>query len=387
MRYLWQHLEQILAEYDAKTPLHHFLKSYFKKYPKLGSRDRRGLSDAVYAWYRAGKSIQGGDDNPAIQRLAAMYLCGLRPKAFISFFPESWIENTAGLGDRIAILQEEGLSIEPARIFPGAETLLSAGISDLEWQHSMLRQPGLFLRIRNDRTDVAARLQRAGIAFEWLSETCMALPNGTDVAPLLRPESYVVQDASSQATGRFLTASAGELWWDCCSGAGGKSLLLKDANPSVSLLATDVRQSILNNLKDRFRLYHHTLNRTAVLDASDAATSAETIAGRRFDGIICDVPCTGSGTWSRTPESCYFFDRASIAEYATKQQAILRNAGRYIKADGKIVYITCSVFRQENEDVIETIAAEGNLRIESAELINGLSGGADALFVAVLRSA
>jgi 16S rRNA (cytosine967-C5)-methyltransferase len=106
---------------------------------------------------------------------------------------------------------------------------------------------------------------------------------------------------------------------------------------------------------------------------------------RRFDGIICDVPCTGSGTWARTPESCYFFKTDSIAEYAQRQAAILRNAGTYLKENGKIIYITCSVFRAENEEVIESIAAEGALQIKSAELINGLSIGADALFAAELR--
>src|SRR5690606_25062975 len=124
-----------------------------------------------------------------------------------------------------------------------------------------------------------------------------------------------------------------------------------------------------------------------VLDASDEAATRNQLGDRRFDGIICDVPCTGSGTWARTPESCFYFDQAAIAAYAKKQQAILRNAGRYLKPDGRIVYITCSVFRAENEDVIESITAEGGLRIASAGLINGLPTGADALFAAELRPA
>jgi 16S rRNA (cytosine967-C5)-methyltransferase len=96
------------------------------------------------------------------------------------------------------------------------------------------------------------------------------------------------------------------------------------------------------------------------------------------------VPCTGSGTWARTPESCYFFHAASVADYARRQEAILRNACAYLKEDGRIIYITCSVFRAENEDVIEAVAAQGHMKIISAGLINGLPSGADALFAAEL---
>jgi len=386
MRYLWQHIEQILLQYDGSLPLHHFLKIYFKKHPKLGSRDRRGLGDAVYAWYRAGKSIIPDEHGSEMRWLAAMYLCGLRPKAFVSFFPANWNEELSDPQDRISLLQQEGFSIQPELIIP-QDVPLSAGIAESEWHMAMLRQPGLFLRIRNDRNDVSSKLQRAEIPFEWLSDTCLTLPNGTNVEPLLRPESYVVQDASSQSTGRFLEAAPGEHWWDCCSGAGGKSLMLKDARPDVQLLATDLRQSILNNLKERFRLYHHSLPEMAVLDAADGAATASAVGTRRFDGIICDVPCTGSGTWARTPESCYFFDPASIADYSHRQQAILRNACRYLNPEGRIIYITCSVFRAENEDVVEAIAAECNMKIINTGLINGLSSGADALFAAELRPA
>src|SRR5690349_21302878 len=112
MQYLWQHLENILSAYDGKLPLHHFLKGYFKANPKLGSRDRRGLSDAVYSWYRVGKGLDEDGHRMQLKRLAAMQLCGLRPKAFASFFPEEW-----------AILPEGGMlpesfTVKPHNIFP-----------------------------------------------------------------------------------------------------------------------------------------------------------------------------------------------------------------------------------------------------------------------------
>ncbi len=380
MRYLWQHLGQILAQYDGSLPLHHYLKAYFRQHPKLGSRDRRGLSDAVYAWYRAGKALSAQDAPEEQLRLAAMHLCGLRPRAFESFFPASWDPGSA-LSDRIADLKSGSIEYHPERLFPsGIE--LSEGISHDDWQTSLLHQPRLFLRIRGSRTDTERRMKAATISFEWITDTCLALPNATKLEGLLPADSYVVQDASSQATASYLQAQPADSWWDCCSGAGGKSLMLKDATPEVRLLATDVRESILNNLKERFRLYNHHVPTTAVLDAGDPAASMQVLGDQQFDGIICDVPCTGSGTWARTPESCFFFRPDTIESYASRQKAILRNASQFLKPGGRIIYITCSVFRAENEDVIEAITSEGGLRIESAGLINGLPKGADALFAA-----
>jgi 16S rRNA (cytosine967-C5)-methyltransferase len=121
------------------------------------------------------------------------------------------------------------------------------------------------------------------------------------------------------------------------------------------------------------------------LDVGDSAAIKATLVDRRFDGIICDVPCTGSGTWARTPENCYFFDPATVSMYAARQKAILSNAVSYLKEDGRIIYITCSVFRAENEDVVENVADSCGMQVISYGLINGASIGADALFAAELR--
>ncbi len=369
MNYLWQHLEDILQAYDGRLPLHHFLKSYFKGHPKLGSRDRRGLSDAVYAWYRVGKAVSDSRLSTQEQRITAIQLCGLQPKAFEAFFP-----------------QEAPPLVSLSKIFP-YDIPFSKGITADEWQASLLQQPRLFLRIRAKRASVESTLTAKGIPHEWLSDTCLALPNGTKLEGLLPQDAYVVQDASSQATGKFLQGKPGESWWDCCAGAGGKSLLLADSAKVMLHLCTDIRESILQNLAARFQQYHLPIPERRVLDAADAKAVDVLPGKRRFDGIICDVPCTGSGTWARTPEGCYFFNPASLEVYTARQKAILRNACAFLKNGGRLVYITCSVFRAENEDVIESIAPEAGLKIVSAELINGLAIGADELFVSVLKRA
>jgi 16S rRNA (cytosine967-C5)-methyltransferase len=160
--------------------------------------------------------------------------------------------------------------------------------------------------------------------------------------------------------------------------------MLSDNSPGVRLLATDVRESILQNLSARFRQYSLPLPERLVLDASDANVLATALKDRKFQGIICDVPCTGSGTWARTPESCYFFKTETLEHYTSRQQAILRNAAQFLAPGGRLVYITCSVFRAENEDVVNAVAVDNSLKVESVRLINGMPIQADSLFAAVL---
>lgn len=377
MHLLLQHLERILAEYAGGQPLQHFLKEYFRRYPKLGSRDRRGLSDAAYAWFRAGRALSEDSHSVDEKRLAAMQLCGLRPKAFAQFFPEEWTMDNATLPSQFDVKQEA--------IFPFGIPL-SDGVGAEEWRASLLRQPRLFLRIREDSARVEKALQAQEIPHEWLSEHCLCLPNGRKVEGLLPESSYVVQDASSQACGALLRGEHGEEWWDCCAGAGGKSLLLADKTPGISILATDLRGSILQNLAARFRRYRLPMPERKTLDAADAGATIALLGSRHFDGIICDVPCSGSGTWARTPEQAYFFEPKQLEAYSTRQHDILKNAASFLARDGRILYITCSVFRKENEDVVEAVAASEGLRIVSMQLFNGIAQQADCLFAAELRA-
>jgi len=386
MRYLWFHLEQILAQYQGAVPLHHFLKNYFKGYPKLGSRDRRGLSDASYAWYRVGHALKPLEKETQELRLAALFLCGLKPRAIEASFPVDWDIADSDYRMRIRFLESQGFVVNLQAIFQYPISF-SDGISADVWRQSMLRQPRLFLRIRRQHFKIEALLKDATIGFEWISSDCLALPNGCSVEKFLQQNTYVIQDASSQETGLyFTTQSTGEAWWDCCSGAGGKSLMLVDKFPGVRLLATDVRQNILQNLKERFELYGIKSPECKVLDCTDPLAMAHFMKGRqRFDGIICDVPCSGSGTWARTPENCFFFHLEQLKDYSDRQARILSNAAQYLKPSGSIYYITCSVFEAENEQVIHTVLEEGKLQLISMNLMNGIDNGADSLFLAVLK--
>jgi 16S rRNA (cytosine967-C5)-methyltransferase len=271
-------------------------------------------------------------------------------------------------------------------LFPH-DIALSDGIERDEWLRSMLVQPDLFIRLRKDKKKAEALLAQQELPYSISSGNCVALPNGAKIESILPADSYVVQDASSQATGDYFKPKKNEEWWDCCCGAGGKSLLLKDAEPTVRLTVSDRRESILHNLKQRFKLYGHTLPVSLVMDIADSAAVSSALGNRQFDNILCDVPCSGSGTWARTPEQLYFFDPLKVEHYSSLQAAIATNAAVHLKPGGRLIYITCSVFRQENEEVINTVIRNAGLQVNTLQLINGVGIKADSMFISVLQKA
>jgi 16S rRNA (cytosine967-C5)-methyltransferase len=381
MRYIWQHIQIITSTYKGAIPLAHYLKNHFKQHPKLGSRDRKIICEMCYSWYRCEKGIIG---NLLLEEKIALclYLCGSQSKYILPYLPTPLQDVTLLVSERIYANMD---SFYLNAIFPH-DTLMSEGINVTEWLQSMLTQPALFIRIRKNRDKLLAILKENDIAFTQIDEDALMLPNGAQIDKLLLPDSYVVQDLSSQRTGTYFCPQKEAQWLDCCAGAGGKSLLLKDIEDTIKLTVTDRRDSILHNLAQRFKLYHYPQPATHVVDVHNALQLKAILGQKCFDGIICDVPCTGSGTWARTPEQLYFFNPAKLNEISTLQATIAANASAYIKPGGRFIYITCSIFRQENEGVIaQLIKNNTHLTLEEMHLINGINDHADSMFVAVLK--
>lgn len=367
MRYIWQHIQTITDSYNGSVPLAHYLKGYLKQHPKLGSRDRRIISEMAYSWYRASKGLSASLDFEEKMR-QCLKLCRASSKHIETFLP---------------LEQDEAPVFRIDQLFDNTYSF-SDGIGREEWLDSMLTQPRLFIRVRKDLQKIVEILNRHEITHEFVNETCLSLPNGAAVDKLLPEDSYVVQDASSQYTGTFFKPSKGEHWYDSCSGAGGKSLLLKDLQPDIKLTVSDKRDTILHNLHKRFKLYKHNPPASHVVDVSDKKQLANHLGRQRYDRIICDVPCTGSGTWARTPEQLYYFDQSLLATLPALQKQIAVNASAYLNPGGRLFYITCSVLAAENEEVVAGILSETGLKIQQQELINGIGLHADSMFITVL---
>ena len=404
--------KQILQQYKGEEPFSSFLKEFFSGDKKYGSKDRKMISHLCYCYFRLGKSLP---EVPIEERiLIGLFLCSAEPNELLEQTKPEWNQS-------VTLLLEEKCSMLNAQfsmfdVFPWKEEL-TEGIDHIKFSESFFVQPDLFLRVRPGfEKSVKTKLNAAGIKFSEISATCLSLPNATKIEMLIElDKEAVVQDYNSQQSAAFMKSAILNLpagrqglqseikVWDCCAGSGGKSLLAFDINPNVDLTVSDSRESIIRNLKKRFisagvkkySSFVTDLARTHSLPDSYRGTTHLPIAiGTPFDLIICDAPCTGSGTWTRTPEQLCFFDEKKIGQYASLQKKIIANVIPHLKADGYFLYITCSVFKKENEENVDFIKQQFHLDLikiparmtgSDGELLKGYDKKADTLFAALFR--
>lgn len=168
-----------------------------------------------------------------------------------------------------------------------------------------------------------------------------------------RQSEIVIQDEASQLVALFVGRSAKKASriLDCCAAPGGKTLAIADQNPAADITAVDLhahRARLLRKLISRSKPGIQTM----VADATNLPTTQD------FDRVLADVPCSGTGTLSRNPEIKWRLHPKDVSELHNRQVAILRSAIAQTKPAGRVVYSTCSLEKEENEDVLEEILKE-----------------------------
>ena len=146
--------------------------------------------------------------------------------------------------------------------------------------------------------------------------------------------------------------------WDCCAAPGGKTLVLAARHPAADILATDVSPSRLKALAGRMERDPSAAN-VRVAEADASALPAE--AGN-FDLILCDVPCSGTGTLARNPEIRHHLRPSDLARQADRQRALLAGALNRLAPGGKLLYSTCSLEPEENEAVVAAVTLPSGIR-------------------------
>jgi len=371
--------QRILDEYPAETPLSKFLPAFYRLNKQMGSTDRRVASRLVYNYFRLGRALP---DLPADERLfIAEFLCNTQLNSFLQHFKPEWAACIDfSLAEKLAMVKAVHLDFNLDDVFPWTKQL-SAGIDKEEFLRSFFVQPDLFIRVyKGFEAQVKTALATAQIVFKDEGNGCFCLPNGTRLETVI-PNShwFEVQDFSSQQTAQYFKPNKWDYWWDACAASGGKSLLLHDLEPTVKLVVSDIRESILSNLDERFQQAGLTKYQKKLLDLTQ--NNDLLLHDYAFDGIILDAPCTGSGTWGRTPEMISQFDAHKIEFFQRLQQSIARNVTKYLKPAKPLVYITCSVFKAENEDMVYFMVKELGLKLEQQAVLKGYEGKADTMFV------
>ena len=375
--------KQILHSYNGEEPFASFLKKYFSANKKYGSKDRKHIGNLCYCFFRMGKAAMNTSFEEKI--LIGLFLCSDKPNEILGALKPEWDE-------RVSLPVCEKCSMLNAQcsiynVFPWKDEL-SEGIDHEKLCESFCVQPDLFLRLRPGKEKlVMEKLQLAKIDFTMISEACLALPNASKLDEIIAIDrEAVIQDYNSQMTGNFIKSEIvnrkSEISiWDCCAGSGGKSIMAFDIDPTISLTVSDIRESIISNLKKRFTAAGVKNYKSFVVDL---LSNKSAIQNLQSEIIIADVPCTGSGTWSRTPEQLYFFDEKEIEKFATLQKKIVSNVIPQLQPGGTFVYITCSVFKRENEEVVAFIKEKFHLHLKQMEVLKGYDKKADSMFVAVL---
>ena len=374
--------KEVVSNYKGELPLAIWLKQFFATRKQMGSRDRREVSSIVYQYYRLGKSVTCSFE----ERIGiSLFLCRTTSSELLKLLKPEWNDKIdLPLPDKITLLDE----LNQLQIFPFTNEI-QEGIDKARFNLSHLIQPDLFIRIRPDKSQqVKNKLQANGIGFMELSDSCLSISNATSLDTILDVDKEVViQDYSSQQVADLLAPLINSKKtlkvWDCCAASGGKSIMAVDVLGNINLTTSDVRSSIIQNLRKRFERAGITRYQSFV---ADIATDIPQLKGHYFDLIICDAPCTGSGTWGRTPENLVHFKQESIQQFNVLQQKIVSHSMAHLVAGGYFLYITCSVFTAENEAIVAFIQQQfPQLQLVSASIIEGHKKRADTMYAALFR--
>ena len=362
----YQNCATLLFEYDGGTPFHLYLKSCFKENKNWGSTDRKRYRSACYYFWRNAFGVSRQSPEIILQWLQT------------HFTPE--MENL-----------ESNSNYNP---YQSLEQHLSQNITTDILTPWFIKEPLVWLSNGNiTLKGLQGQLIKAGITIEQTHGNAIAVSGQVNLNPWVDNGNAYIQDISSQTAMDWTTqpmaayCHANSDVWDCCAGAGGKSISLLKQYPTTKLTCSDVRSNILENLKQRFQLLG--LKQPDVFIAplngyNDNLNSKD--SNQTYNLILADVPCSGSGTWRRNPENLHYFDPQTIEQFADRQLNIIQNVLPSLAVGGYLVYLTCSVFAGENENNIKQILQSNkNLQLVSEEFCGGIDLQGDFIYRSVLQ--
>ena len=239
-----------------------------------------------------------------------------------------------------------------------AVKIVSAPITDNEHVRANSRLTSL--------ADIEKRLKNAGVAFEESEVGGLVLRASKPVAELFKEGLLTYQAPSSMLAVYALGIKDCAKILDLCSAPGGKAVLMSELDKGGEVIACDLhahRVKLIESYKERM----HALNvKTAVLDATKFKKEWE----GGFDYVLLDAPCSCFGTFRKHPDVFLSRDENDLQEIAKTQKEILKNAVRYLKNGGKLVYSTCTLFDEENAQVVESVVDGKEYQLEKIAFEN-----------------
>ncbi|MCB9653985.1 MAG: RsmB/NOP family class I SAM-dependent RNA methyltransferase [Deltaproteobacteria bacterium] len=383
---------EAFAHVESGVPADRAVRSVFARAKDLGSKERALVSDTVFGMVRHRRQLDDRLERAAKadrKRLALLeaplrnrlrllsYLAmaeGADAKTLLARDPRAF-DRIAGLFERLAA----GRLARPNRS-PEEELAVTTSLPDwlarrligglgleraTDLAKALLERAPVTLRVnrlRMDRSTAQAEI-KAAYGIDALPTTMspdgLILPKAVDLAawPLYEAGAIELMDEGSQLIALATEVRPGEHVLDACAGAGGKALALGAMMKNEGrIVALDPERQHLDKTSKRAERAGLTCLTT---QCGDLMALGETLIGK-FDCVLVDAPCTGTGTLRRSPDIKWRLNDEDVSTFASLQVRLLAAAARAVKPGGRLVYATCSVLREENESVVEALLATDN---------------------------
>jgi 16S rRNA (cytosine967-C5)-methyltransferase len=333
---------------------------FFRQHRELGPRERATLAETAYKVLRHKRRFEWLSKSGSGSRERRMAILGFQGdrlflQSGLQEQEKRWLEVIEAVKDE-DLLPEHRHNL-PQWLVEPLQQQLGSGFEALA--QSLLEPAPLDLRVNTwlaKRDDVQKALHKLGVAAQDTPFSPWGLriqgKPSLQKMDVFTSGQVEVQDEGSQLLALLVGASRGEMVADFCAGAGGKTLALGASMRNTGrLYAFDVSAHRLDALKPRLaRSQLSNVHPVAIAHEKDERIKR--LAGK-MDRVLVDVPCSGLGTLRRNPDLKWRQSASTIAELQLKQASILESAAKLLKPGGRLVYATCSLLREENEERAE----------------------------------
>ena len=348
-----------------------------------GSKDRAAVRDHVFSALRCRRShaALGGASTGRGLMLGALREADIDPDTMFNGvgYGPSELNEDEGLTPRAAATDAEAVDI-PEWLWP--QFSASLGDNAKATAEALRHRAPVHLRVnllRSNTEQAIEALAKEGVICQphAAAETALEVTEGA--RRIRNSEAYLsglveLQDAASQAVVEALPLRDGMKVLDYCAGGGGKSLAMA-ARANLSLFAHDTAPRRMQDLPDRA---HRAGADVGVLKPETLSEFGP------YDLVLCDAPCSGSGSWRRSPEGKWLLSAEQLLELQETQQNILNTAADLVVAGGSLAYVTCSVLNSENTEQITGFMTQSFGWKVASEQSWQVQNGTDGFYCAVL---
>ncbi|RDB31369.1 RsmB/NOP family class I SAM-dependent RNA methyltransferase [Candidatus Similichlamydia laticola] len=367
------HLFRILETFDPKKgALDRFLSSYFKNSRAIGAQDRREIAQKVYTLIRFWRLFDA-----------------------ISQKNLSWEERATLLdtSNSISVLQEQLDPCCPERYGIGPvffqklvdsfeQPVLEEQLHCINEQAPIALRTNLLKTSREELMGLLPKNLKARAADQAPHGIILSRRENLLSLPSFRCGLFEIQDEGSQLVSELIACAPGERVLDYCAGAGGKTLAFApNMRNRGEILLYDIRASLLE--KARQRLKRAGIHNIRFCYPPEGPPKKYY---NKMDWVVLDVPCSGSGSIRRRPELREHLETWTSLSYVEKQREIFRKAFYFSKPGGFIIYITCSLFKEENDQQVDFFLKRHPITLVKDPIqIKLTTSGPDGFFAALFR--